>query len=65
MLLKSLNGVCCALIHAGALGCAAAGLYFFLGSSVELVLVALIMLGAAIALEVIAELVSDDTMAPT
>ena len=65
MLLKSFGGICCALIHAVAVGCAAISLYFFLDSSIERVLVALFMLGLAIALEVIAAVVSDGTTART
>ena len=65
MLFKSLTGICCAFIHAAALGCAAVSVYFFLGPSPEFVLGALLMLGVATALEVIAAIVSDDTMART
>ena len=65
MLLKSCSGICCALIHAVAVGCAAISLYFFLGSSIERILGALLMLGVAIALEVIAAIVSDSTTAQT
>ncbi len=65
MLLKSFSGICNVLLHAVALGCAAASVYFFLGPTIELVMVALIMLGAAVAFEVIAAVVSDDRTAHT
>jgi hypothetical protein len=65
MLLKSFSGTCCTLVHAIAAISAAVSLYFFLGSSIELIFGALIMLGVAIAFEVIAVLVSDGPTAHT
>jgi hypothetical protein len=60
---KLFGRICNALLHALALGCAAASVYFFLGPTIELVMVALIMLGAAVAFEVIAAIVSEDRTA--
>ena len=65
MLIKSFGQVCNALLHAVALGCAAVSVYFFLGPTIELVMVALIMLGVAIAFEVIAAVISEDRTAHT
>jgi hypothetical protein len=59
MLPKSFGGICCASIYAAALGCAVISVYFFLGLSIEQVAGAIVMLGAAIALEVIAAVVGD------
>jgi hypothetical protein len=60
---KLFGQICNALLHAIALGCAGASLYFFFGPTIELIMVALIMLGAAVAFEVIAALVSEDRTA--
>lgn len=57
--------ICNALLHAAAAGCAAASIYFFFGPAIELIMAALIMLGAAVAFEVIAAVVSDDQPAHT
>ena len=57
--------ICNALLHAVAVGCATASVYFFFGPSIELIMAALIMLGAAVAFEVIAAVVSDDRTAHT
>ena len=65
MLPKSFSGICCASIHAAALSCAVISVYFFLGSSVEQVAGAILMLGAAIALEVIAAVVGGGPAAHT
>ena len=65
MLLKSACGVCSALIHAAAAGCAVTGLYFFLTSSIESVALALLLVGGAFACEVIATVVGDGTTART
>ncbi|MEO8442354.1 MAG: hypothetical protein ABI547_07690 [Betaproteobacteria bacterium] len=54
-----------ALLHLIAVGFAAASLYFFFGPTIELIMVALIMLGAAVAFEVIAAVVSEDRTAHT
>ena len=62
---KLFGQICNALLHTVALGCAAASLYFFFGPTIELIMVALIMLGAAVAFEVIAAVVSDDRTAHT
>jgi len=48
MMPKSLSGLCSALLHAIALVCGALSIYFFLGPAIELVMVALVMLVAAI-----------------
>jgi hypothetical protein len=45
---------CCMLIHACAFLCAAASTYFFVVSTIDYVLVALVLFGAAVGLEVIA-----------
>ena len=55
--------ICNALLHLIAVGCAAASIYFFFGPTIELIMVALIMLGAAVAFEVIAAVVSEDRTA--
>jgi hypothetical protein len=60
---KLFGQICNALLHAIALGCAAASLYFFFGPTIELIMAALIMLGAAVAFEVIAAVVSEDRTA--
>ena len=65
MLPKSFSGICCTLIHAAALGCAGISAYFFLTSSIEHVPSALVMLGAALAFEVIAAVVDNGTTAHT
>ena len=65
MLPKSFSGICYASIHTAALGCAVISVYLFLGSSVEQVAGAIVMLGAAIALEVIAAVVGDGPAAHT
>jgi hypothetical protein len=60
MMLKSLSGLCMALLHAVALGCGVLSTYFFFGSAVDVILIAVIMLGAAAAFEVIAAIVGDN-----
>ena len=62
---KLLVGIRNALLHAVALGCAAVSMYFLLGPNIELVMIALIMLGAAIAFEVIAAIVNEGRTANT
>jgi len=65
MLLKSSCGICSALVHAVAVGCAVTGLYFFFASSIESVAGALLMVGGAFACEVIATVIGDGTTART
>jgi hypothetical protein len=65
MLLRSFAGICNALLHVIAVACAAVSVYLFFGPSTELVMVALIALGAAVAFEVIAAVVSEDRTAHT
>ena len=65
MLPKSVSGICYSCIHAAALACAGVSVFLFLGSSIEQVAGAMVMLGAAIALEVIVAVVSDGPTAHT
>ena len=63
MMLKSSSGLCAALLHAVAAVCGVLSAWFFFGSAVELILIALIMLAAAAAFEVIAAIVGEDRAA--
>ena len=63
MMLKSLPGVCSTLLHVLALVSGALSIYFFFGPAIELIMVALIMLGAAAAFEVIAAIVGEGRVA--
>jgi hypothetical protein len=65
MLPKSFSEICFASLHAAALGCAGISVYFFLGSSIEQVAIAMVLLGAAIAIEVIAAVFGDGPTAHT
>ncbi|MDB5812113.1 MAG: hypothetical protein JWN94_4235 [Betaproteobacteria bacterium] len=65
MVLNSFNGVCCTLVHVVAFAAAAAGTYFFLGTSFENVLTAFVLLGAALALEAVAAVIGRDRTAHT
>jgi HD-like signal output (HDOD) protein len=65
MLQKSFGGICHAFIHAAALGCAGLSVYFLFATSIEQVASAVVLLGAAIVLEVIVAVVGDDTTAHT
>ena len=56
--MKTLDGICCSLVHAAAFVCAAASVYLFLGTSFENVLVAFELLGVALALEAVAAVIS-------
>ena len=58
MKFNSFDGVCCALVHAVAFVCAACSVYLFLGTSFENVLVAFELLGAFLALEAVAAVIS-------
>ena len=62
-MLKSFPGLCSALLHATALICGAVSVYFIFGPAIELVMRALIMLGAAVAFEVIAAIVAESRFA--
>jgi hypothetical protein len=64
-MVKIWSGIGKALLHSIALGFGAVSMYFLLGPNIELVMIALIMLGAAIAFEVIAAIVSEDRRAHT
>lgn len=59
MMLASFNKVCQAVLHLTAIGCALASVYFFFGPHIELIMIALLSLGAAVAFEVIAAVVAD------
>ena len=65
MLPKSFIGFCCASIHAAALACALLSVYFFFDSSIEYMVGAVILLGAAVAIEVIATVFGDSNTAHT
>ena len=59
MMLESFSKLCQACLHLVALGCALASVYFFFGPRIELIMVALLALGAAVAFEVIAAVVAE------
>lgn len=59
MVLKSFGGICQALLHLIALAFAFASVYFFFGPQIELIMIALMTFGAAVAFEVIAAVVAD------
>lgn len=63
MALKSFSGICCALVHTVAFGCALASIYFFLGTSFEYVLIAFVLFGVALALETVAAVIGRDRAA--
>jgi hypothetical protein len=65
MLPKSLIGFCCASIHALALACASISVYFFFDASIEYMVGAVILLGAAVAIEVVATILGDSNTAHT
>lgn len=60
MVLKSFGGWCCALAHVCAVSCAVCSLYFFVVAAIEYVLVAIVLFGAAIGLEVVAAVIGED-----
>lgn len=61
MVFRSLSGICQALLHLIALAFAFASIYFFFGPQIELIMIALMTFGAAVAFEVIAAIVGDFT----
>ena len=63
MMLKSLSGLCVGLLHAVAFVCGVLSVYFFFGPAIELIMLALLTLGAAAAFEVIAAIVGEDRVA--
>ncbi len=59
MLPKSIIDFFCTTIHATALVCAGISVYCFFDSSIEYMVGAVILLGAAVAIEVIATVLGD------
>ncbi len=60
---KSFGKFCCALVHGCAAFCAACSLYFFVIASIDYMLIAIVLFGAAIGLEVVAAVISTDESA--
>ena len=56
----SFNKFCCALVHACAALCAACSVYLFVIASIDYILIALVLFGAAIGLEVVAAVIGTD-----
>jgi hypothetical protein len=60
MTLRVFGKFCCLLVHACAAACAAYSFYLFLIASIDYILIAIVLLSAAIGLEVIAAVISSE-----
>jgi hypothetical protein len=56
----SFNKFCCALVHTCAGLCAACSVYLFVTASIDYVLIALVLFGAAVGFEVVAAVIGTD-----